>query len=261
MTIGAFFVMIAMMINYTPFPYLHLGSWNISTHGLLIAAGFLTAEIFARREAKRRGLSADIVDDAAIVAVLAGLIGARLVYVLALGRGMSFLDMLEVWKGGLSSHGGYVFGIIAGLLYFKLKKIDPFKYADAVIPYMLIGWAIGRVGCFLNLDSYGKITNVAWAVVVNGEARHPTQFYESLGYLIAFFLHHKYRRSSFFVMKRPGAEAAFALALFALVRFIVDFWRDDPPQYLLISRIVTVAIMAGGAAYIAWASRKKPVVI
>ena len=249
------------MINFTPVPTVDLGFYKISTHGLLIAAGFLTAEILARREAKRRGLSADIVDNAAIVAVLAGLVGARLVYILVLGRGMSFLDMIEVWKGGLSSHGGYIFGIIAGLLYFKFKKVDLLKYADAVIPYMLIGWAIGRIGCFLNWDSYGKITNVAWAVVVNGESRHPTQLYESLGYLIAFYLHHKLQRSPVFVMKRKGVEAALALIMFAGVRFIVDFWRDDPPQYLLLSRIITVAIMLAGATYIAWASSKKPVVI
>ena len=249
------------MINFTPVPTLDFGIWKISTHGLLIAAGFLVAELLARREAKRRGLTADIVDNAAIVAVLAGLLGARLVYILVLGRGMGFIEMFEVWKGGLSSHGGYIFGIIAGLLYFKFKKVDLFKYADAVTPYMLVGWAIGRIGCFLNWDSYGKITNVAWAVVVNNEARHPTQLYESLGYLIAFFLHHKYRRSSFFVMKRPGAEAAFALTLFAGVRFIVDFWRDDAPAYLAMSRLITVAIMALCIVYVAWSRKRDKVVV
>jgi phosphatidylglycerol:prolipoprotein diacylglycerol transferase len=249
------------MINFTPIPTIDLGFYKISTHGLIIAAGFLTAELLARREAKRRGLSTDIVDDAAIIAILAGLIGARLAYVLVLGRGMSFIEMLEVWKGGLSSHGGYIFGILAGLIYFKFKKVDAFKYADAVIPYILVGWAIGRWGCFLNWDSYGKLTNVAWAVVVNGEARHPTQLYESFGYLIAFFLLYRFRRSSFFWMKRQGVEAALTLIMFAGVRFIVDFWRDDLPQYLLLSRIVTLTIIAGGVVYIAWASRKKPPVI
>jgi len=250
------------MINFTPVPTLDLGFYKISTHGLLIAAGFLVAELLARREAKRRGLSADIVDNAAIVAVIAGLVGARIVYIAALGWGMGVVEMLEVWNGGLSSHGGYIFGILAGLLYFKFKKVDILKYADAVIPYMLIGWAIGRVGCFLNWDSYGKLTNVAWAVVVNGEARHPTQLYESFGYLIAFFLMHpKNLRSRIFGMMRPGAEAALALALFAFVRFIVDFWRDDPASYLMVSRIVTIAIIAAAAAYIFWPLKTEKIVV
>jgi phosphatidylglycerol:prolipoprotein diacylglycerol transferase len=250
------------MINFTPVPTVDLGFYKLSTHGLLIAAGFLVAELLARREAKRRGLSADVVDDAAIAAVLAGLVGARLVYIATLGRGMSFLDMLEVWKGGLSSHGGYVFGILAGLLYFKFKKVDLFKYADAVIPYMLVGWAIGRIGCFLNWDSYGKPTNVAWAVVVNGEPRHPTQLYESFGYLAAFFLVSlKKTRSRVLARLRPGSEAATALALFALVRIVVDFFRDDPPAYLFTSRCVTVALFILCAAFVYWPTKTKKVVI
>jgi len=250
------------MINFTPVPTLDLGFYKVSTHGLLIAAGFLVAELLARREAKQRGLAADVVDDAAIAAVLAGLIGARLVYVATLGRGMNLLDMVEVWKGGLSSHGGYVFGILAGLAYFKFKKVDLFKYADAVIPFMLVGWAIGRVGCFLNWDSYGKITNVAWAVIVNGSPRHPTQLYESFGYLAAFFIvHRKNSRSRFFAMLRPGSEAAVSLALFAIVRIAVDFFRDDPPSYLLMSRLVTTSLAVACLAFILWPRKKNKVVV
>ena len=250
------------MINFTPVPTLDLGFYKISTHGLLIAAGFLVAELLARREAKQRGLLADIVDNAAIIAVIAGLVGARIVYIAVLGRGMSIIQMLEVWNGGLSSHGGYIFGILAGLLYFKFKKVDLLKYADAVIPYMLIGWAIGRIGCFLNWDSYGKLTSVAWAVVVNGEARHPTQLYESFGYLIAFFfMHPQNLRSQILGMMRPGSEAAVSLALFAFVRFIVDFWRDDPASYLAVSRVITIAIIASAAVYIFWPLKMKKIVV
>lgn len=245
------------MFNFAPITTLDLGFIKISTHGLLIAIGFLAGELLARREAKRRGLSADIVDNAAIVAVLAGLIGARIIYVIFFGQGMGLIEALQIWRGGLSSHGGYIFGILAGLAYFKIKKADILKYADAVLPYLLIGWAIGRVGCFLNWDSYGNLTNAAWAVAVNGEARHATQLYESIGCISAFLILHKYRRSSFFASPRPGVVTALALALFAGIRFIVDFWRGEPPQYMLLSRVVTLAIIAGAAAYIAWASRKR----
>jgi phosphatidylglycerol:prolipoprotein diacylglycerol transferase len=249
------------MFNFTPITTLDLGFIKISTHGLLIAVGFLAGELLSRREAKRRGLSADIVDNAAITAVLAGLIGARLFYIVFFGQGMGLIEALQIWHGGLSSHGGYIFGILAGFAYFKIKKVDILKYADAVLPYLLIGWAIGRIGCFLNWDSYGKLTAAAWAVIVNGEARHATQLYESLGCLLTFFLLHKYRRSSFFASPRPGVVAALTLALFAGIRFIVDFWRGEPPQYMLLSRVVTLAIIAGAVAYIAWASRKKPDVV
>ncbi len=238
------------MINFTPVPYIPIGSFNLSTHGLLIAAGFLVAVILARREAGRRGLSADLVDNAAIVAVIAGLVGARLVWILMFGRDLNWLQMLEIWRGGLSAHGGYVFGIVAGLAFVKYKKIDVLKFADAVLPFMFIGWAIGRLGCFLNWDSFGTITTVSWAVTVGGEARHATQLYESLGYLLVFFIFHKKARSRLFVKWGAGVEAAFALIGFALVRFVVDFWRDDPLSYLLFSRIISIAVIGGCATWI-----------
>ena len=202
-------------------------------------------------------------DNTAIIAVLAGLIGARLVYVLVVGAGMSFLQMLEVWKGGLSSHGGYIFGILAGFAYLKMKKAGVARYADAVIPYMLLGWAIGRVGCFLNWDSFGKVTAVPWAVVVYGESRHTTQLYESFGYLFAFGIV-KYLSSlphPTLYNRRGGSIAALSLGLFALVRFIVDFWRDDAPQYILMSRIVTITVMVLAVVYIAIAAKKSKNVI
>ena len=249
------------MIVFSPIPTINLGFYQLSTHGLIIAIGFLSAEILARRAAGKRGLSADLVDNAAIIAVLAGLVGARIVYIAVLGRGMSFWQMLEIWNGGLSSHGGYVFGILAGLLYFKWKKVDIFKYADVVLPFMLIGWAIGRIGCFLNWDSYGKLTRVPWAIVVYGEPRHATQLYESFGYLVAFFLQVKVTATAGWKKLRPGSTGAFALALFALVRVVVDFYRDDSASYLLLSRLVTLVLIALCIAFIVWPQKKGKVVV
>ncbi len=249
------------MFAFTPIPSLPFGPWEISTHGLLIAAGFLTAEILARRKAKARGLSAELVDNAAVVAVVAGLIGARLFYIIFLGRGMGIVEMLEVWKGGLSSHGGYLFGIIFGLGYLRYKKANFVAYADAVLPYLLVGWAIGRIGCFLNWDSFGKITSAAWAVTVYAEPRHPTQLYESLGYLLVFAIVFKVQALPFWrETRRAGAAAALALAGFALTRFVVDFWRDDVAAYLIMSRAVTIVIAVAALGHV-FRIKKKPSVV
>lgn len=250
MQVGAIFVKIKRMIHYTPIVSIPIGAFALSTHGLLIATGFLVGVILSRREAQKRGISADLVDNAAVVAVLAGLLGARLVWVLMFGRDMPFLEMLKIWHGGLSSYGGYILGIIAGLVYIKYKKADVIKFADAVMPYLLIGWSIGRIGCFLNWDSFGKITTMPWAMVIAGEARHATQLYESFGYLIAFIIVFKIARSRFFEIKGRGVEAVMSLFCFAAVRFIVDFWRDDVFYYLLMSRIITIAFMASSVVWI-----------
>lgn len=244
------------MIAFTPVPTINLGFFAISTHGLLIAIGFLVAEILARRAAKAKGINPDLVDNAAIVAIVAGLIGARLIYILTLGQGMSVIQMLELWHGGLSSHGGYIFGIVAGLWYVKWKKIDVLHFADLVLPYVLIGWAIGRIGCFLNWDSYGKVTTVPWAVIVYGEPRHPTQLYETIGYLLAFFLLRQLTRLRAFAARKKGSAAALALLFFALVRITVDFFRGDPAVYLLLSRLVTGALALLCILFLVWPPRK-----
>jgi phosphatidylglycerol---prolipoprotein diacylglyceryl transferase len=231
------------MVAFNPIPTIDINIAHISIHGLMIAAGFVVAVILARREAKRRGLSADLVDNAAIIAVLAGLIGARLFYVLEFGQGMGLLEMFEVWKGGLSSHGGYLFGIVVGLGYLHRKRADVSAYADAILPYILIGWAIGRIGCFLNWDSYGAITTSWLSVIVYGEARYPTQLFESAGYLISFGIVYCLRRLKSALLSQKGIAAAFSLGLFALTRFVVDFFRGDSWQYLLLSRIVTLTIV------------------
>jgi phosphatidylglycerol:prolipoprotein diacylglycerol transferase len=79
------------MLAFTPIPTVKLGFFELSTHGLLMAAAFLAAEILARRAARRRGLSAELVDNAAIVAIIMGLVGARLVYILFFGGQMTWL--------------------------------------------------------------------------------------------------------------------------------------------------------------------------
>jgi phosphatidylglycerol:prolipoprotein diacylglycerol transferase len=244
------------MFHFTPLPQLNLGFWQISTHGLLIAGGFLIALIFAAREAKRRGLDPEIIEGAAAIGAISGLIGARIVYIIFWGGGMSVWEMFRIWEGGLSSHGGYIFGIGAALIYFKIKKVDILAYLDAAAPYLLLGWAIGRVGCFLNWDSYGKISQSFFTVTVWGERRYPTQLFESFGYLVGFIVCRVVSRLTK-IDSAKGGLAAFGLGLFAATRFAVDFFRDDPYPYFLFSQILTLAIVIASILFILKQSGKK----
>ncbi len=246
------------MINFSPIERIGSGWWSVSVHGLLIAAGFIVAEILARREAKRKGINPEIVDGAALVAMAAGFIGARIFYLLFFGQGMGLAEMFKIWEGGLSSHGGYLFGLAAGLFYVYRRKVNVFAFADAVIPYVLIGWVIGRIGCFLNWDSYGAVTDSSLAVVVYGEARYPTQLFETVGCLISFGLLKIIADLPHpaLSLSRRGSKAALALALFALTRIVVDFYRGDPFEYLLISRVVTLAVLASALLFLFWPQRK-----
>lgn len=243
------------MIVFTPIHDIQIGGFPLSVHGLMIAAGFLLAEILARRNAKKRGIDPGLVDNASLVAIAAGFVGARLVYLLAFGQGMTIPEMLEIWNGGLSSHGGYVLGIAAGLLYVHMKKADLRVFADAVLPYLLIGWAIGRIGCFLNWDSFGASGLSSLSVVVYGEPRYPTQLFEAVGYLASFVFIRLIAIPRRFARK-AGDIAALVLGLFALTRFTVDFFRGDSWEYLVLSRITTIAVIAVAVIFLFW-SRKK----
>jgi len=250
------------MIDYTPIPTITIGALHVSTHGLLIAGGFLVAALWGRRRAAGAGLDVERVDTALVIGAIAGLVGARVVYLIFAGGGMSVTEMLKIWEGGLSSHGGYLFGIIVGLGYLKWKRVEVLRYADALIPYMLVGWAIGRIGCFLNWDSFGRVPTggCPHCVIVDGVPRHPTQLYESVGYLAAFLLVKKAASWPVHVLAAPGARAALALGLFGVVRTVVDSWRAESVEYLLFSRVVSVALIVGAAAYLILRARRAAVV-
>ncbi len=237
------------MIVFTPEPSLFIGPWELSTHGVLLALGFLVALLAGRQTVRRRGLNTDIADGLAVAGVLAGFVGARVIYILTLGNDMTPLQMLKVWEGGLSSHGGYLFGMAAAVLYLRYKKVSVAAYTDALMPFFLIGWAIGRIGCLLNWDSYGSITSVPWAFLVNGESRHPTQLYETVSYLIGFGVVRSALKFCSF-MKIPGVISAFSLALFVGARFVIDFVRGDVAHYVLFSQLVTGFILIGAVWYL-----------
>lgn len=237
------------MISFTPIVTLDLGPLHVATHGVMIAVGFLIAFLLARREIIKRQLNVDVVDELGTVLIVAGFIGARVVYILTLGRDMSFLQMLKVWEGGLSSHGGYIFAILAGIafMYWKKQKILP--YADTLFPFMLLGWAIGRIGCLNTLDEWGAQTQVAWAFVIQGVSVHATQLYETLGYLLGFGVIWLISTRTRW-MRVPGTATALSLMFFTAARFIIDFFRADPAEYLLFSHLVTGCIFLGALLFL-----------
>ncbi len=198
-------------------------------------------------------------ENAAAVGAIIGLIGARLVYLIFWGGGMSLLEMLRVWDGGLSSHGGYIFGVIAAWLYLKIYKVDVLGYFDAAAPFILLGWAIGRLGCFLNWDSYGKIGDSFFSIVVLGESRFPTQLFEAAGYLIGFAVCYLCLQK-FAGRLKKGGILALSLCLFAAVRFSVDFLRDDPFSYFLFSQVLTGLILLVSGIYFLRSINKKIVI-
>ena len=104
------------------------------------------------------------------------MVGARVMYVLAKWEDYDgFLDMIAIWKGGIAIYGAVIAGAITVFVVAAVKKHNPMKVLDAMIPGLLLGQAIGRWGNFVNGEAHGGNTDLPWGMMVNGEGPfHPT---------------------------------------------------------------------------------------
>jgi len=137
-----------------------IGFLRIYSYGVMMVIAFLAASYFLSREARARGMHSEAVFDLAFTSFVWAIIGARFFYV-ALHPAYYFqhpLDIIKLHRGGLVFFGGAIFGIIAGSMVIARKKLPWRQTLDLFSPYIALGHAIGRIGCFLNGCCYGKPT-------------------------------------------------------------------------------------------------------
>lgn len=198
---------------------------EIRWYGVLIAVAILLAGLISYKKAKVNNINEEIVFDIILWSVPAGIIGARLYYVIFqwdyYGNNLSEIFMIR--NGGLAIHGGLIFGILTGYLVCKAKKVDFLNLADLVVPQIALAQAIGRWGNYFNGEAHGGPTNLPWAIEVNGQMVHPTFLYESIWCLILFFF-----LSYMFKRKRVDGQVVCLYGfLYSLERFFVEGLRTD----------------------------------
>ena len=211
-----------------------VGPLTIYTYGLFVALGLLVGLSLALKEANRKGFDPQAILDLVFYTVLAGIIGARIFYV---AQNFSFykenlLSIVKIWEGGLVFQGGLIFAIPIAWALVKKKKLSFWQTFDVLAPYMALGQAFGRIGCFFAGCCYGKPTNLPWAVTFTdpktlafaGIPLHPTQLYSSLGLFLIFFILILWRKHTKFF----GQLACLYLILDSSFRFFVEFFRNDP---------------------------------
>jgi phosphatidylglycerol:prolipoprotein diacylglycerol transferase len=211
-----------------------VGPLTIYTYGLFVALGLLVGLSLALKEAKRKGFDSQAILDLVFYTVLAGIIGARIFYV---AQNFSFYkenlwSIVKIWEGGLVFQGGLIFAIPIAWALVKKKKLSFWQTFDVLAPYMALGQAFGRIGCFFAGCCYGKSTSLPWAVTFTdprtlalaGIPLHPTQLYSAAGLFFIFLM-------LFFLQKRTkfsGQLSCLYLILHSFFRFFVEFFRDDP---------------------------------
>ncbi|MBU1912968.1 MAG: prolipoprotein diacylglyceryl transferase [Candidatus Omnitrophica bacterium] len=190
-----------------------IGHFTVYSYGMMVAIAFLFGIFIAKYEAVRKKINPDLVYDLGFYLLIGSIIGARAYYIFFFDL-KSFLEnplfMFKIWQGGLSIHGGIFAGIITGLVFSRIRKISFWVLADLISPSIILGQAIGRIGCFLNGCCGG----------VNG---HPTQIYELILDFSGFLLLWNLRKK----IKFEGGLFLLYLMMYSVIRIIVSQFRGD----------------------------------
>ena len=235
----------------------HLGPLTLHTYGLLIAIGFLLGLSVMKTTLAPLGLHGDVVDRLSVLILLAGLLGARIMFFAVdgfVGLRADPLVFFRIWEGGLAFYGGVCASLIAIAVFARRRKIPLLKLCDALVPPLLIAHALGRLGCLAAGCCYGKPAG-EWPGITftNPESLAPryiplipTQPMESAALLALFgFSMMIFRRDAI-----TGRLSAFYLCGYAVVRFLMEFLRgDDRGQFVLglsPSQLVAVVMLAAG---------------
>lgn len=212
-----------------------IGNLDIRAWGLMVALGITAGALVAHRLARQEGLNSDLILDYVLYVVIAGLLGAR-VWEVAFSF-KNYLDnpaaALKFWNGGLSIQGAVAGGLLLTIWFVRKHHISFWRFADVLAPGLILGQAIGRIGCFLNGDAYG-IPTKSWLGVVYQPGTPafdaygaiplvPAELLEGTGDLLIFgLLLLLFRRKPY-----NGFLGLLYFVLYSLLRFVLEFWRGD----------------------------------
>jgi phosphatidylglycerol---prolipoprotein diacylglyceryl transferase len=213
-----------------------IGPLQIRWYGLMYIMGFLFSYLLVRFQLNRQKeplLSKDQVLDLYFYLILGLIIGARLGYVVFYNLKAYLnnpLELLAVWHGGMSFHGGFIGVLLAVWWFCRKNSISLLALGDLIIVTAPIGLGLGRLANFINGELYGRITTVSWGMVFPQAGplpRHPSQLYEAfLEGLVLFVILWITRNAKSF----PGALVARFLILYGLFRTLVEFFREPDAQ-------------------------------
>src|SRR5438067_8428444 len=220
----------------------------LHTYGLLIATAFLVAMQLAGRAARLAGLDRERVMDLCFWILLAAMVGSRVLFIIVNWEDYAHdpASIFAFWKGGLVFYGGFIGAVLVSIWYMRKHRMSFFPYADAIIPSVAIGHAIGRLGCFAAGCCWGAACDphLPWAARFPPESLayqsqlsnhlippgalhtipiHPTQLYEALGELCIFVVLTLWASRKRF----HGELLALYLMLYAPLRATIDTMRGD----------------------------------
>ncbi|MGE5618738.1 MAG: prolipoprotein diacylglyceryl transferase [Sphingomonadaceae bacterium] len=241
------------------------GPVSLRWYGVLLSLAIVTAVLLAIREAGRHGITEDSVVHVVMWAVPSALVGARLFHVVDVWQFYATypLQILAIQEGGLAIYGGLVGGVIGGVVAARRAGLPTLKLMDIAAPSMILGQAIGRIGCFLNGEHQGAPTSLPWATsYVNPRSlapdslpRHPAQLYEMLYDLALFGLLLLLRRR----LRQDGLLFTLYAALYSFGRFWISALREDAIFLMGLkeAQVISIAIILFAAPLALYLSRRQ----
>lgn len=206
-----------------------IGPFALYSYGLMMALGVLTGLAVVDAESRRNNWNRDVMWRLVVFTFLVGLLGSRIVYVITLlnDRSADLIAVLFNMRAGFVYYGGLIASWLFLIGYLKAKRLPFWPVLDAFAMAICLGLAVGRVGCLLGGCCYGIPTKRPWGVVMLQESAlgplHPVQAYEAIA-LVAIFAVLWFRRRS---QRYQGEAVVWFVGLYAIIRYILEFWRGD----------------------------------
>ena len=272
-------IVIRTMHNHITLP----GGFTIAFYGMIIGIGMLLALLVIERDAVRHGCDPGIYYDYFLIAIITGVIGARLYYVAfqwEYYRG-DLMKIINIRQGGLAIYGGILMALLAAVIFCRVRKYPFLKLSDASVLGVLVGQIIGRWGNFFNCEAFGGYTDSLFAmrikesivnpsmisqelldhIIVDNGVRyiqvHPTFLYESCWNLAVFIFLYNFGRKK---ELGSGYVTILYFLLYGVGRFMIESLRTDqlkvPGTTIAISQLLSAVIVVLMTAALIWRLRK-----
>jgi len=219
--------------NFDPVAF-QIFSFEIRWYSLAYIFGIIFGWLYCKKNLIKDKKLLNLFDDLITYLIIGIILGGRLGYIIFYNLEYyldNFFEILMIWNGGMSFHGGLIGVILATTIFSKKHKINSYIFLDLIALVAPIGLFLGRIANFINSELYGRETDVFWSVkfvAIDNISRHPSQIYEAIfeGLILFFLLNHFAKKDSF---KNPGLISSMFLIFYSFFRFILEFFRA--PDY------------------------------
>ena len=224
--------------NFDPI-FIDLGFFQIRWYSIAYIFGIILGWFYAIKIIKNyinkhniTLIKPEYFDELIVYLILGIILGGRLGYVIFYNfeyYSQNIFEIFELWKGGMSFHGGLIGVVVACIIFSKIKKINFFNLTDVLACVTPIGLFLGRIANFINGELYGKVSTLPWAIIfpyAGDVSRHPSQIYEAILEGIVLFILINFIALKKRLLLKTGYVSSFFLILYSILRIFSEYFRE-----------------------------------